>query len=134
MRELWLFLLYFFSIFWVYWATSAQIHQKHVISAKDEVKRLSKVTLKLYSSGRPPSGEDFWKSVGMSNPIVDPWGTPFRLTILSNEVFQWRSAGKDQQFETADDVILDVPYGEALKVDFSSEPLEPQGLPSTDVR
>lgn len=134
MRELWLFLVSIFSIFWIYWAASEQVHQKNVISAREELKRLSKVTLKLYSSGRPPSGDDFWKSVGMANPIHDPWDTPFRLSVLSNELFQWRSAGKDQQFETPDDIVLDVPYGEGLRVDFSSEPTEPLGLPAVDVR
>ncbi len=134
MRELWLVFSLVISLGWLFWAATGISIQRQKFATREELKRLSKVTLQIFSRGRPPAGEEFWRSVGLEKPIQDPWGTPFRLTTPEPERFEWRSAGPDRFFDTADDLELKVPYGASLQPDVHPAEAQELGRPSTDVR
>jgi hypothetical protein len=134
MREIWLFFSSLISIFWILWAGEGFLREKKNIESRAEVKRLSKITLRLFSRGKPPSGEDFWKVVGISKPVSDPWGQPLQLNPLEGEAFEWRSAGADKILHTVDDIAVKVPFGDGLNPDLTEPSATDRGLPSTDVR
>jgi hypothetical protein len=134
MREIWLIFSSLLSVFWIFWAVEGLSKEKNNIEARAEVKRLSKITLRLFSRGKPPSGEEFWKFVGMEKPLADPWGSALVLNTLDAESFEWRSAGADRILHTVDDVAVKVPYGDGLNPDLTEPNPAETGLPSTDVR
>ncbi len=134
MRELWLAISLILSLGWLFWAGNGIFVEKKKLETKAELKRLSKVTLQIFARGRPPAGEEFWRAVGLEKPILDPWGTPFRLTTPEPERMEWRSAGSDRFFDTSDDLVLKVPYGSSLQPDLSPSDGQELGRPATDVR
>ena len=47
------------------------------------------------------------ESADSHNPPPDPWGTPFRVSCdRPSMLYVFRSAGADQKFETADDILV----------------------------
>lgn len=47
--------------------------------------------------------------VNSKQEIIDAWGTPLRFTFRDNSSFLIESAGKDQTFNTADDIDSSMP-------------------------
>lgn len=104
--------------------------------AREDVKRLTKVTLRLFQNRRPPTGEHFWKEIGRAEPLRDPWGTPYRLEASSKTSFLWRSAAEDLRYQTGDDVLVEVPFGDGITLDMTQPQMDPTPwvLPSRDAR
>jgi hypothetical protein len=49
---------------------------------------------------------NFIRTAKHPNEIVDSWGTPFQIHFLQETNFAIRSAGKDKNFGTADDIVF----------------------------
>lgn len=106
----------------------------HRIEARLEVKRLAENTLRFYEARRPPTGDEFWRAVGRSEPLRDPWQQPYALDIPQEGTFRWRSAGEDQRLGTADDLSAEVPYGERLLQDLTRPTVDDFRPRSLDAR
>jgi hypothetical protein len=84
-----------------------------IVDARETEKRLVKSTLVFFGGKRPPAGEAFWKEIGRP-ALLDPWKNPFEIEVPVAGQFRWRSRGPDGLRATADDIIVESPYGEHL--------------------
>lgn len=87
------------------------------ILAKEDMRRLTNVALRLFSGKIPPEGEAFWMEVGRKDPLRDPWRNPYRFEKVSGggaPFYQWRSAGPDGTYASGDDLTHPVPFGEEI--------------------
>lgn len=132
-KGLWLFLLAVLTAAQIWAGAHGLIERKRRFEANDDLGRLIRVSLKFFGDGRPPSTEEFWKAVGMAKPLLDPWGTPYRLESSESIAFLWRSAGPDRLYGTADDLQVRVPFGAEQIPGLPDPAFEDPTPPSRDV-
>jgi hypothetical protein len=109
MKLLWLLGLLIFSGFQA-WTIGLDLRDfwRNAI-ARDDIKRFARAT-RTFST--QPTGDQLWKLLGRNEPLRDPWDRPYRLESPEKGIFLWRSAGKDRVYQTADDIILSLPFEE----------------------
>lgn len=129
MRFLWLLLFLALSFSHGVWMAARLREESRKLDARDDVRRLSKVTLQFFKSGTPPSGDVFWKTIGRSEPLRDPWGLAYELDSPGPHEFRWASAGPDQKLRTSDDIFSRVPFGDGMGIDFTQPHLEGDQAP-----
>jgi hypothetical protein len=66
--------------------------------------------------------------------MLDPWGKAYVLETPRAGLFLWRSAGPDQGYETEDDLVEKIPYGEGVTLDLSNPLLAPHSNTVIDAR
>lgn len=132
MRAGWLFICLFLTVLQVQLITRRLAREQLKIEAHEGISRLVKVTIQLFQNGRPPTGAAFWKELGRTDPMLDPWGKPFVLETSQQGVFVWRSAGPDGGYETKDDIASPIPYGDGSGLDLNRPDLAPHQLPVGD--
>ncbi|RZA01720.1 MAG: hypothetical protein EOP11_17270 [Proteobacteria bacterium] len=84
------------------------------VDAAQAVRRMAENSFRYFEGRRPPAGENYWKAIGRTAPILDPWGNAYLLEHLPDGGFICRSAGGDRKFHTPDDIIHLIPYGQTL--------------------
>jgi hypothetical protein len=85
------------------------------------------LSVHLFQGPKPPTPESFWREINRSDPLLDPWGRPYRLQIFPGppKAFEWFSTGSDGVMGSPDDLKLMVPYGEgAAPIDFTKPELD----------
>lgn len=113
----------------VWLVVGSMVNERREITTRDDLRRLSKVTLQFFSKRVPPSAESFWRSIGRAEPLEDPWGTPYRLDLPSPDEFRWSSAGPDRKHQSADDLVSRIPFGDGGGIDFTQPHLEDESTP-----
>lgn len=129
MRAGWLFICLFLTVLQIQLVTRRLGREQMKAEARSDISRLVKVTIRLFQHGRPPMGDAFWKELGRTDPMIDPWGKPYVLETSRQGVFTWRSAGPDGGYETPDDIFSPIPYGEGGGLDLNRPDLAPQYQP-----
>lgn len=129
MRAAWLLTCLFLTLLQVQLVTRRLAREEKKAEARQGITRLVRVTIQLFQHGRPPKGDAFWKELGRSDPMLDPWGRPYVLETSQQGVFVWRSAGPDGGYETEDDISSPIPYGEGGGLDLNRPDLAPHHLP-----
>jgi hypothetical protein len=118
MRILWLLAALSISFFHLVLMVGIIEKEGRKIEAREVVRRLSRVTIKFFNKGAPPTGAVFWKTIGKKEPLRDPWGLPYELDLPSAKEFRWLSAGPDRKRHTEDDLISRMPFSDGQGVDF----------------
>lgn len=129
MRAGWLFICLFLTVLQVQLVTRRLVREQLKMEAREGIGRLVKVTIQLFRHGRPPKGDAFWKELGRTDPMLDPWGKAYVLETSRQGVFVWRSAGPDGGYETPDDIFSPIPYGDGGGIDLNRPDLAPHHLP-----
>jgi hypothetical protein len=84
------------------------------LTERAKLRRLSTLTIQNFPARDLESPDLFWKSIQREgNPMRDSWGVEYRLSIsgdAASREYTWASAGPDQRFGTADDILVKVPY------------------------
>lgn len=80
--------------------------EKSVIETKEELRRLSAVSLRMFKGKTPPTEAIFWKELGRA-PMKDHWGQDYRLESGAAGIL-WRSSGPDRLLHTSDDIVVPV--------------------------
>ncbi len=133
-RVIWLALVLLLTAAQGAYLVSRGITHWESIEARVEVKRLAENTLRYFEARKPPTGEAFWRTIGRTEPLRDPWGQPYVLDIPQEGSFRWRSAGPDQRLGSADDLSAEVPYGERLLQDLTRPSVDDFRPRSLDAR
>jgi hypothetical protein len=61
--------------------------------------------------------------------MLDPWGKAYVLETPRAGLFLWRSAGPDGGYDTTDDIVSRIPFGEGVNLDLTRPELEPRNKP-----
>lgn len=107
-RYLWLGLLGVATLALVGWAAREGVRSLRVVEARETLRKLGRLTLETYAQQRAPRGNEFWASLGRSQPMLDPWGREFLLQSEKKALY-WRSAGPDGIMGNGDDIVQVLP-------------------------
>lgn len=102
----------------------------------EKLRKLATITLQQFSDPNALSEKEFWKSIGRAEPMVDSWGSPYRLErrdSLGKPEFFWRSPGPDGRLGTPDDLEVQVPFVEGKTPDWSTLEKD-HGFPAIDAK
>ena len=102
------------------------------LTAREDLRRLVRVTLQFFQKGVPPTGGQFWQAVGRLEPLHDPWGAAYLLDHPSRREFRWRSLGPDGILATPDDIETRIPFGDGVGLDLTQPQLDSDTPPATD--
>jgi hypothetical protein len=116
MRLSWLVLAFALSVSHLYLMGSRLETERRKLEAQEDLLRLRKVTLRVFGGGRKPTAEVFWRTVERTEPLKDPWGSPYLLDSSFEDILEWRSAGPDRRFHTADDILSRIPFLEGMEL------------------
>lgn len=114
MRELFLLLFLLTTAFQAAVLGREFQRSQKISETREDLRRLSKLTLEFFRGKEPPRGKEFWTAIGRQNgePIFDPWGQEYRLDVFEGEThreYLWVSAGPDRTFGNSDDLKVRVP-------------------------
>lgn len=96
------------------WLMASSLGQaRREIEETGKIRRLVTVTLQNFSDPKLLTEREFWKQIGREQPMLDSWGTPYRLDareVAGASEFFWRSAGTDRVMGSGDDLVVQVPF------------------------
>lgn len=99
-------------------------NQRHTVAAKEDLRRFVRATQKLPTL---PAADQLWAKFGLSAPLRDPWGLPYRFEPKGAESFLWRSAGADGAYGTGDDLVEGAKFW-GVREEGESDPNHPMSL------
>lgn len=100
----------------------------------EKMRRLATIVIQNFPDRKGLSDEAFWKIISRpGDPMLDPWGSAFRLETRAKNEFFWRSAGADRRAGTADDLEVKVPFVDGPPPDLGP-PEGYTGFPATDAK
>lgn len=73
------------------------------MQATEELGRLQRATIRGFHDKKPPAETEFWTEVKRADPLKDPWGMPYRLAKIGEDLV-WVSAGPDRILSSKDDL------------------------------
>ena len=106
------------------------------LAEAEKLRKLATITLQQFSDPNALSEKEFWKSIGRAEPMVDSWGSPYRLErrdSAGKPEFFWRSPGPDGRFGSPDDIEMQVPFVEGKAQDWSTLEKD-HGFPAIDAK
>ncbi len=124
-------------LFWMYQGLRTA---RDVLGTKESLRRLSALTVRNFPDRSLETPDLFWKAIGREGqPMLDLWGNEYKVEIRmvgDQRQYAWQSAGPDRQWNTADDVHVDVPYAIGLGAgeDPSPDDFQPVKPPSTNAK
>ena len=115
MREFFLLLILLITAFQAAVIEREFRRERKVNEVREDLRRLSTLTIEYFRGKEPPQGKEFWEAIGRpgGEPIYDTWGQEYRLDIFPGETHReyiWVSAGPDRAFGTGDDIKVRVPF------------------------
>jgi hypothetical protein len=132
MRAMWLVLFLAISFMHAGMVLGSLGVERGKLTAREDIRRLVKVTLQFFEKGTPPSGSQFWRAIGRAEPLLDPWGAAYLLDHPARHEFRWRSLGPDGKLASPDDIELRIPFGDGLGIDFTHPSLDSETPAATD--
>ena len=102
--------------------------EKNILEARDDVKRLGGLSIRIFQGQSHPKEPDFWVAVGKQTPLLDPWGQPYHMEVRALEgknLLVWYSSGPDQISSTNDDITYSIPFGDSIIVELDPSSFRP---------
>ena len=82
--------------------------ERKILVAREDLKRLGKISQLVSQKNFAKDPKNFWESIGMSSPMLDPWGNPYSdrtIEKAGTQVSGWATAGPDGIVGNADDIF-----------------------------
>lgn len=95
---------------------------RSVLAETQKLRRLATISLQNFSDINGLNEKEFWKLIQREAPMVDSWGSPYRLAKRQRDgkiEAYWVSAGPDLAVGTPDDVQVKVPFREGPPLNLS---------------
>lgn len=96
----------------LFWTMQGLRNEREVQRVYAGLRRLAALAVRNFPDRNLDPPELFWKSIGRDSPMVDAWGTEYRVMSEGEtpKRFYWRSAGPDTRWGTRDDLSVEVPF------------------------